>query len=109
MAHAPARYGHRHQALRRAIAVQVANGGVACVRCGGLIARNEPFDLGHVDGGNGYAGPEHRACNRATAGRGTEVETYEDDEERKIFWGPPSEPGGVPRRWSRAWFDWRVT
>jgi hypothetical protein len=34
-------------------------------------------------------------------------EPFEDDPDRGIFWGPPSEPGGVPRRWSRHWFDWR--
>jgi 5-methylcytosine-specific restriction endonuclease McrA len=31
----------------------------------------------------------------------------QDDPERGIFWGPPSKPGGAPRRWSRHWFDWR--
>jgi hypothetical protein len=32
---------------------------------------------------------------------------FEDDPERGIFWGPPSEPGGTPQRWSRPWYDWR--
>jgi len=41
--------------------------------------------MGHVDGGDSYAGTEHRACNRATAGRGTEPETFEDDPERGFF------------------------
>ena len=97
----PARYGNLHKKLRQAVAVQVASGRVACVRCGGPIAPGEPWDLGHVDGGDGYAGPEHRACNRATAGRGTEPETYEDDPEQVIFWGPPYRVGDPPRRWSR--------
>ena len=36
-----------------------------------------------------------------------EAEHYRDDPKRGIFWGPPSEPGGKPQRWSRHWFDWR--
>jgi hypothetical protein len=35
------------------------------------------------------------------------LERFDDDPERGIFWGPPSKPGGTPRRWSRHWFDWR--
>ena len=76
----------------RRFAVQVASGGVACVRCGGLIAPGEGWDLGHVDGGDGYAGPEHRACNRATAGRGAEIDTDEDDESAG-FLGAAVRPG----------------
>jgi 5-methylcytosine-specific restriction endonuclease McrA len=34
-------------------------------------------------------------------------EDFQDDPQRNIFWGPPSEPGGKPRRWSRHWHDWR--
>lgn len=61
-------YGARHQAERRRWAPKVAAGGVACARCGGLIEPGMPWDLGHVDGSGKteYAGPEHRACNRAT-------------------------------------------
>jgi hypothetical protein len=34
-------------------------------------------------------------------------ESYEDDPENGIFWGPPTQPKGEPIRWSRPWFDWR--
>lgn len=63
-------YGAAHQALRRKWAPLVRAGGVACAKCGGLIQPGERWDLGHVPGSQrqAYRGPEHRACNRATAG-----------------------------------------
>lgn len=55
---------------RKVVARQVSAGGVLCARCGKPIEPGEPFDLGHVDGDRTrYQGAEHRACNRATAGR----------------------------------------
>jgi hypothetical protein len=63
-------YGKRHKALRAAWAPQVAAGGVSCARCGEPIVPAAPWDLGHDDHDRRrYSGPEHRACNRATAGR----------------------------------------
>ena len=63
-------YGTAHQRLRKAWARRVAAGGVYCARCGYLIIPGEPWDLGHADHDRTiYAGPEHRSCNRATAGR----------------------------------------
>jgi hypothetical protein len=108
-------YGSRHQALRKRLAAEVALGATRCARgrdcrfaeggLGGLILPGETWDLGHDDGDpSRYAGPEHVVCNRSTAGR---RETFVDAPERGIYWGPPSEPGGVPRRWSRAWWVWR--
>jgi len=63
-------YGARHQALRKQLAPLVAEGGVACARCGEPIAAGTPWDLGHDDHDRSiYTGPEHAGCNRATAGR----------------------------------------
>lgn len=60
-------YGNNHQKLRREVAPIVAAGQARCARCGKPIKPDEPWDLGHIDGTRDYAGPEHSACNRATA------------------------------------------
>ncbi|MGH3496306.1 MAG: hypothetical protein ACRDP1_02425 [Nocardioidaceae bacterium] len=61
-------YGHTHQQLRRQWAPLVAAGTVRCWRCGQQLLPHEPWDLGHDDHDRQlYAGPEHRACNRATS------------------------------------------
>jgi hypothetical protein len=104
-------YGQAHQRLRRQLVPIVAFGTVNCARCGEPIVPGEPWDLDHQDGSRTrYLGPSHARCNRATArqrGRPVDLSEYQDDPERGIFWGPPSEPGGVPRKWSRVWFGWR--
>lgn len=61
-------YGTKHQRRRRQLAAKVERGEVTCWRCGRLIAPGEPWDLGHDDRDRTVTrGPEHRACNRATA------------------------------------------
>lgn len=65
-------YGSSHQKLRAWWAPRVARGGVLCARagCGRVIEPGESWDLGHDDHDRArYSGPEHEACNRATASR----------------------------------------
>lgn len=64
------RYGRAHQELRARWQSVVDAGHGVCVRCGRPIMPGEPWDLGHDDlDSSKYAGPEHRAHNRATNGR----------------------------------------
>jgi hypothetical protein len=63
-------YGGQHVALRKRWAKIVAAGEASCARCGRWIAPGTHWDLGHADRDRSvYVGPEHRRCNRATAGR----------------------------------------
>ena len=62
------KYGTRHQQLRRRWARAVADGHVACWRCGLPIDPSDPWHLGHDDRDDTtYRGPEHVRCNTATA------------------------------------------
>jgi hypothetical protein len=92
-------YGGRHQKRRALLAPLVASGQVDCARCGKRIEPGQPWDLGHVDGARRqYAGPEHRACNRATSGRWQKVEPLE----------PRPEPEGLSaadERWQVPWLE----
>jgi hypothetical protein len=63
-------YGQEHRRQRAQLAPMVESGQATCVRCGGWIAPGTPWDLGHDDRDRSvWTGPEHRKCNRATAGR----------------------------------------
>jgi hypothetical protein len=63
-------YGRRHRDLRKAFERQVKTGLVKCARCGEPIAPGSDWDLGHDDNDRRrYSGPEHRYCNRSTAGK----------------------------------------
>jgi len=63
-------YDAQHDAERARWAPLVATGNVKCWRCRLHIAPDAPWDLGHDDRDRTvYRGPEHEACNRATAGR----------------------------------------
>ena len=63
-------YGAKHQEIRRELAPLVESGLAVCARCGQPIAADAAWDLGHDDDDRTrYVGPEHAACNRATAGR----------------------------------------
>jgi hypothetical protein len=107
----PARYGSQHQKLRRAIARQVAAGGVLCVRCGESISPLEGFDLDHRENGNGYLGAAHISCNRGhvkpqrreRARINLDKNGIFEDEAGDLWRSDPSDPKSVPQRVSRRW------
>lgn len=61
-------YGNAHQRRRREFQRRLDAGEVfTCSRCGRVIARGMPWDLGHHDIDKTLpTQPEHRRCNRAT-------------------------------------------
>ncbi len=62
-------YGAQHKRLRAMWARQVAAGVAYCSRCGRWIPPGLTFDLDHTDERDGYNGPAHVYCNRASAAR----------------------------------------
>ncbi len=63
-------YGSAHQRERAQWEPKVEAGLVSCWRCHKPIQPDQPWDTGHDDvDRTRYRGPEHVACNRATAGR----------------------------------------
>lgn len=119
-------YGSSHQALRKAWQAKVSAGGVVCQRCGFEILPEGQWDLGHDDNDRtAPQTPEHARCNRRAGGkkgaaasrrgRPSDLERWRqiardpkwrDDPARGVYWGPPG-LGGVPLRWSQAWYPWR--
>lgn len=59
-------YGTTHQRTRAHWKPIVATGTVACWRCGELIAKGAPWQLGHDDARR-TRGPEHQLCNLQAA------------------------------------------
>ncbi len=112
------RYRAAHDRERRRWAPQVAQGIVACARCGGLIGENEPFDLDHAPDGQSYLGPSHQRCNRRTAAHRAAARAmlngerprlnlddngiYEDPI-RSLWRVEPGNPKSRPQRVSRRW------
>jgi hypothetical protein len=60
-------YGIAHRRLRARWAKKVDAGEVHCWRCGRWIEPGSRWDLGHDEDRSVTRGPEHQACNRATA------------------------------------------
>jgi len=102
-------YGSSHQQVRRHFVPLVKAGKVDCARCGKPIDPGELWDLGHVDGDRQrYAGPEHRACNRATSSRRPGVRKHRSASpvpQPPPTLAPPVRPGldVDDKRWRKPW------
>lgn len=79
-------YGYEHQRMRRLWAARVAEGTVACARCGGPILPGMKWDLGHDDFDRSrYQGPEHSRCNRhAGAVKGAAIRNHDASRNRAL-------------------------
>ena len=60
-------YGADHVAERLRAAELVRGGSAYCVRCGGELSPDEPFDLDHSEDRTTWIGASHRACNRSAS------------------------------------------
>jgi hypothetical protein len=89
-------YGWRHQQRRKVWERVVAAGEAYCARCGRGIRPDEPWDLDHEDDRNGYRGPSHRGCNRATAG---------PPRWRRTRGGFPATRSAQPEPTRRGWYS----
>ena len=111
----PERDGAQWKRTRAAVRRRDGNRCVVCGRRDRLSVHHVvPARLGGGDGMDNLVTVcvlHHRQADaqlqRTSVQNRDEAALYRDDPERGIFWGPPSEPGGTPRRWSRHWFDWR--
>ena len=84
------RYGYDYQVTRAQWKTKVDAGTEHCRRCGKWIRPGTPWDLGHDDLSGEVRGPEHRACNRATA-------THKA--KRRQRWEPSRVGGTLPDWW----------
>lgn len=57
--------GARHQQIRGAFAILVAQGGELCCLCSDPIKPGQAWDLDHTSDREGYRGPAHTRCNRS--------------------------------------------
>src|SRR4051812_23105917 len=112
------RYGRPHRRERESWVPRVATGTVRCARGAGCLYRDRPsgtlilpgelWDLGHDDlNPSGPSLPEHRKCNRATAGRGAaEIAAARAGRASaaEAVERPFLDDGNSITRWSQHWY-----
>jgi hypothetical protein len=113
----------RWQTLRAQVRRRDGN---RCVVCGATERLSVHHVVAAVDGGRDTLDnlvtlcvTHHRRADAARRSRPADGEMradpsrflddprYQDDPSRNLYWGPPDETTGKPRRWSRPWFNWR--